>query len=66
MIEDLSGKNEFHFCCILEKRKIEKKSKRGLEMEWKVDRVLANQDVNSTASLLASNISFAWFPCDEI
>ena len=33
---------------------------------WKVDRVLANQDVNSTASLLTSNISFAWFLSDEM
>ena len=34
--------------------------------ERKVDRVLANQDMNSTASLLTSNIPFAWFPCDEM
>merc|ERR1711971_650979 len=41
-------------------------SKVLIAVEWKVDRVLANQDVNSTASLLTSNIPFAWFPCDEM
>ncbi len=38
-----------------------------LEIEcWKVDRVLANQPLSSTASLLTSNIPFAWFLLKEL